>query len=66
MKGYQIRLLSYDQNLVNSKTLPVSKTPSCKKPDNSEEKCNLVVKGLYPSMTDKDLEEFFANKYGPV
>jgi len=37
-----------------------------KKPDNSEEKCNIVVKGLSPTMTDGQLEAYFANKYGPV
>ena len=52
--------------MVNFQSVPLSITPTCKKPDNSEEKCNLVVKGLDLKMTDRDLEEFFSTRYGPV
>lgn len=35
------------------------------KPDNSEENCNLVVKGLNPEMVDSELETYF-KQYGPI
>jgi len=40
-------------------------TDGAAKPDNSEENCNLVVKGLNPEMVDSELESYFS-KYGPV
>jgi RNA recognition motif-containing protein len=35
------------------------------KPDNSEENCNIFVKGFDESMTEEMLEKFFRS-YGPV
>jgi RNA recognition motif-containing protein len=59
--GYQLRMLNYTPNLAfgGGSEMEVAK------PDNSEEKCNLVVKGLNPEMTDQELDAYFS-KYGPV
>lgn len=60
VEGYQLRMLSYDTNLARC---PQESMYS--KPDNSEENCNLVVKGLNPEMTELELESYFS-KFGPV
>ena len=36
------------------------------KPDNSDAKCNLVVKGLQPNKREQSLENYFSEKYGAV
>ena len=72
-------VLSKDQHSISSsfkhsvvsanenETFSLSVLTSTKKnkPDNSEERCNLVVKGLDPEMTEKNLEKFFT-KFGNV
>jgi len=46
-------------------SLSVLQNTKKNKPDNSEERCNLVVKGLDPEMTEKCLEKYFT-KFGNV
>lgn len=77
--GYSLRMLGYQINLANQSLFfehrkedvlqeidETGLTDQFKKPDNSEEKINIVVKGLEAGMTDEMLEKFFESKYGPV
>ena len=61
-------MLRYHRDLCNQKTDSdfVDNTEIAPKPDNSEEKCNLVVKKIKAGTTEKELEIFFTSKYGPV
>lgn len=74
IEGFNLRMLPYQINLANQLQIrqneeelqSQSVDASCKKPDNSEEKCNIVVKNLDPGMTDTMLEDYFSEEYGPV
>lgn len=76
MDGYHIRLLEYQLSLANQQKIKRSLVSeadhrfmverACKKPDNSEEKCNLVVKNLPLHISELELECYFSENYGPV
>lgn len=71
VNGHYLRMLEYQINLAKPELLNPNlisdsdhefiMEKACKKPDNSEEKCNLVIKNIKPDMTDKKLEEYFAS-----
>ena len=57
--------MEQDKNRHHQNAATIVKYNEAMNPDNSEEKCNIVVKGLDAEVTDKNLEEYF-RQFGPI
>ena len=61
LNGAELRMLGFEQELRLH-----SGQQARNLPDNSNQKCNICVKGIPPNMSQSQLEHHFSEKYGPI